>query len=119
MAFGINMEQSINLNLGRIFFPVKQAVILATILSEICTNAFKYAFPNNDAAELYISLVSTNKQQYSLVVFDNGKGQLDTSKNTLGIAIIKQLTDDIYGQLEITEKDGVHYSLTFMLNLKP
>lgn len=113
IAFDINQQQAINLSIEQIQLPVSKAVILATIIAEISTNTFKYAFPNNAFPEFHLSFTSLNKGQYNLEVRDNGKGGVIKSKGTLGIDIINQLSEDLDGVLKEDDSNGVWYKLSF------
>ncbi len=111
---------------GRIFFDlhiapvemdVSQAVPMGLILSEVVTNAIKYAFPNGKAGSISISLDYISDAKLLLVIADNGKG-LPSDVNfaegkSLGIRLIQTFAAQLDGQLEIESNHGLTVRLTF------
>jgi two-component system, sensor histidine kinase PdtaS len=86
-----------------------EAVPLAMVISELLTNAMKYAFPKNKPGSVAISIVSDSRE-ISVSITDNGCGIPDdfdivTSKG-LGMRIVTALTKQINGTLELVPQEA-------------
>lgn len=93
------------------------AISLGLIISEIITNAFKYAFKNSDNPKLIVRLIENNGGNYELNIRDNGPGVPDnylTSENdSLGKELIEVLTEQINGALDYKFEDGASFYINF------
>jgi two-component sensor histidine kinase len=92
--------------------PVHFAVPFGLILTELLTNSFKYAFPDNDlpAIGLFVSL--SEKRQLELRYNDNGKGySLSTvpKKGFSGLSLVRDLARQLHGSMETWYEDGLYY----------
>jgi len=92
------------------------AIPLALIINEALTNSIKYAFPDQSTGEILISL-EENGEQMKLEINDNGIG-LDnhperTQTASLGMELIKGLTQEIRGNISIESNNGVKIKVTF------
>lgn len=107
-----------NINVSPIDLDVTLAVPLGLILNEAITNSLKYAFPDNRAGMLNIELVEQENKTYRFVVGDDGIGfpvDWNPGQNrTLGMSLIKGLSEQIDGTLKISQDHGVQISLTFI-----
>lgn len=88
---------------------------LGLIINELVTNAFKYAFPNGDG-ELLVSL-KRRGDRLVLRVADNGVGlppdfSLDNLRS-LGMLLVRNLTDQLDGTLEYTSGSGTEFLIEF------
>ncbi|MGA0557488.1 tetratricopeptide repeat-containing sensor histidine kinase [Larkinella sp. VNQ87] len=103
--------------------PLELDVSLATplglIINEAVTNSLKYAFPENRPGTVAVRLSSGEGQRYQLVISDDGVGLpagFDaTRSNTLGLTMIRGLSKQIRGTLDITQCNGLEISLQFDL----
>jgi PAS domain S-box-containing protein len=89
------------------------------IVNEIISNCLKHAFPGNADGEIRVSLSVTETEPpvVRLIIADNGVGiPVDSDQErprTLGLTLIKTLTEQINGELEIDRSHGTQYSITF------
>lgn len=102
---------------SRLQFDIKTTIPLGLIITELLTNAFKYAFERVDICVISIRLVSIKNNKYLLEVKDNGSGlpeefDLNNSKN-LGLRLVRTLTKQLSGELEYIFDNGSKFSLTF------
>ena len=108
VIFDININASIS-------FEIDRMIHLGLILNEIISNSLKYAF-DNDKGVISICLQYTN-DTYMLSVKDNGKGlpkDFDMKKHSnLGMQLIYMLTEQINGNVEMENKNGVAYKISF------
>lgn len=98
-------------------FSIDTLVPLGLILSEIVTNAMKYAFVGREEGVIFVSLRKTSGFHYELVVSDNGVGlphNLDTvNPKTLGLQLIRILADQVDGRIALEPADGTRWVLMF------
>jgi two-component sensor histidine kinase len=104
-------------------FDVALATPLGLIINEAVTNSLKYAFPQNRPGTVIVTLTSVEEQTYRLTISDDGVGLpagFDVARsNSLGLTMIRGLSKQIKGQLEITQENGVEISLVFIVTKKP
>ena len=95
------------------------AVSLGLILTEVINNTIKYAFNDNDKGKFFIKFEFENNIGV-LDLFDNGEGLPDgfdfESSTGLGMTVIKSLTQQINGKLNIIPDEGAHFKIKFPLN---
>ena len=101
--------------------PIHLDIILAVpiglILNEVVTNSLKYAFPAGQKGTISVELVEVTNQTYLLKLSDNGVGfppdlNLNRSR-TLGMSLIRGLSKQLGGKLQINQESGVAISLLF------
>ncbi|WP_373551019.1 histidine kinase dimerization/phosphoacceptor domain -containing protein [Haliscomenobacter sp.] len=101
-------------------FNVDIMIALGLILNELISNTLKYAFPNEQAGEVRISL-SADADQVELKVEDNGIGfpsnfAPDTSRS-IGFSLIHAFTQKLGGSLQLNNAEqGARASLVFPIN---
>ncbi|OUJ75877.1 sensor histidine kinase [Hymenobacter crusticola] len=106
---------------------VELDVVLATpvglIINEVVTNALKHAFPPPRRGTLGVELIRVGAQRYQLTIADDGVGlppSFDVERSrSLGLTIIRGLSRQIDGVLDISQADGVRVSLQFETTKKP
>ncbi len=109
---------TVEIELDAIEFELEKAMPCGLILNELLSNALKHAFNPSDSGEVIISL-SKKSEIYSLSVSDNGKGveninQL-TNPCTLGYTLINSLTQQLNGNIEINNKEGLSIRIQFKI----
>lgn len=114
--YGLNKKVDLSINTEKIIVDVDTAIPLALIFNEILTNAYKYAFKQNESSKLHIELEKL-EDEYKLIVEDFGPGlpkdfNIETSK-TLGLRLISRLTKQLQGKLTIINENGLKYIITF------
>jgi two-component sensor histidine kinase len=100
---------------------ITNAIPCGLIINELITNSFKYATSENEDLEISVSLLLLNNKIVELEVRDNGKGineeiiNSNDSNTTLGIELIKSLSDQINGTYSFRNYKGLIYNLKFNL----
>jgi two-component sensor histidine kinase len=104
-------------NLSPVFVSIQQAVPCGLIVNELVTNVFKYAYPNQSGGEVYLGIEPTSDGRVSLTVSDNGigmpKGLEWQRSDSLGLRIIRILTKQLGGTIELDAEQGVSFLLRF------
>ncbi|CCH53572.1 signal transduction histidine kinase [Fibrisoma limi BUZ 3] len=104
------------LNVAALQFDVSLATPIGLIINEAVTNSLKYAFPHGSGL-ITIELRGIQDQAYGLTISDNGVGmppEFDLERSdTLGLTMIRGLSRQIGGQLDISQQSGVHIHLEF------
>jgi len=99
------------------------AVPCGMIVSELVTNALKYAFPADwrpvsaEKRQIFVQLACLD-ETFTLSVADNGGGLPDTfdwnSANTLGLILTKMLGEhQLGGHFTLIKSPGVRFTLSF------
>ncbi len=101
-------------------FPLDTAIPLGFIITELVTNCFRHAFPENVGGEVHVSLNPLAEGEFRLTVSDNGIGipeQVDTlSPISLGMKLIRVFVDQLGGSLDISREKGAEFRITFRVN---
>ncbi|MGV3765398.1 MAG: tetratricopeptide repeat-containing sensor histidine kinase [Chitinophagaceae bacterium] len=108
---------TVNLHVQPLTLDLAQAVPLGLIINEGITNSFKHAFTNQDTGELTVELKSLDDHTYRLELKDTGKGfptgfDIDTH-GSLGLKLMKGLSEQIHGTLRIEHRKGTNVSVEF------
>ncbi|MHA4844837.1 tetratricopeptide repeat-containing sensor histidine kinase [Flavitalea antarctica] len=109
---------SFKVRLCNLQLEVSQAIALGLILNEALTNIIKYAFPlrRNDAV-VNIMLSKISNDEVQLVIEDNGIGfstnAYANQQPSLGLTLMKGLSQDLTGTIKIESGNGTKISLRF------
>jgi two-component sensor histidine kinase len=118
-----NHEIRLKTSIEPLNLDVDTVIPLALIINELISNSLKYAFRNNEQAELSVSLKTSDrvgpagKEELVLMVADNGPGLpegFDISKTTsLGYKLIDLFSKKLEGTLSVHNDNGTNVILTF------
>jgi len=101
-----------------ITLPVKIAIPLGIIITELITNSIKYAFPDGRCAAVTLSLKKTDDGA-TIEVSDDGIGLPEgfdlSSISTLGLNLVTILAKQINGNFTIEGRQGTRCVLEFPL----
>ncbi|KPM48101.1 histidine kinase dimerization/phosphoacceptor domain -containing protein [Jiulongibacter sediminis] len=97
---------------------VDVAMPLGLIINELVTNAFKYAFTENENPVLSVSLKKA--KDLTLTIQDNGPG-VDVASwqkrgQSFGKQLVNGLTRQLGGKLEIESQKGTRFTITIPAN---
>lgn len=97
---------------------VSHAVPLGLILNEAITNGIKFAFPENMAGVINISLKYTRDDHYEMIIRDNGIGLPPNFNNqrskSLGMSLMEGLSKDMDGSFTIESDGGTAIIVAFV-----
>lgn len=101
----------------RFKFDIATTIPLGLIITELLTNAIKYAFNDVEVCTISVNMEIVNSDQYRLVIIDNGSG-LDSdfdfnSSRSLGLRLVRTLSKQISGNIDYEFENGAKFSLTF------
>jgi two-component sensor histidine kinase len=116
-SFNLSDEQiEMKMDLEDIYLKIETAIPCGILINELVSNSLKYAFPNGEKGEIFVSLKSKD-DGYELIVSDNGVGlpeELDY-KNTesLGLQLVNNLAAQIDGRVELEKGHGTKFVINF------
>ena len=109
----------LHFELDPISLPIETATPCGLIFNELVTNALKYAFPNEKKGNLWIEARQTSSNCFTLRIADDGIGlppDLDPNiTGTLGLQLVTNLVNQLSGTLEVENKNGVSYRISFQI----
>lgn len=109
----------VRLDLIPLQLDISQAIPLALILNEAVTNVYKYAFEDLPAGTPRILNISLqyldDGKTIELRIADNGKGLPAGApgKNSLGISLMRGLSEQLHGTLDLENNNGVVVTVRF------
>ena len=107
----------IETNLEPIEATIETALPVGLIVNELLTNAFKYAFPGSPKGTITIGLKKAEEDYCIVTVGDNGIGfppaYLPESSSSLGLYIVRLLTEQLDGSIHIDQDHGATFTIKF------
>ena len=96
---------------------IDTAIPLGLILTELVSNAYKYAFDELIEGQIEIALKDLGKDRYQLEIKDNGPGlsegfDINMSKS-LGLRLVQNLARQLYGSVAYSFENGAVFSVEF------
>ena len=94
---------------------LQQAIPVALIINEGVTNSIKYAFENESEPKIWISMAEMD-ELVKLSITDNGRGfemKAEDEGKSLGMQLIKGLSKELKGTINIDTKGGTKLSFEF------
>lgn len=100
-----------------IYLNIETSIPVGLIISELVSNSLKYAFPDDQTGELFISL-KDDYEKFKLIISDDGVGlpekfDFNDPDSTLGIKLVKSLVNQLDGTIELDRKGGTKYIIDF------
>jgi len=109
----------LRMNVRDVFLSIERAVPCGLIISELVSNALKYAFPDGRKGEIVIELLPRQRDAYVLSVRDTGVGfpsHIDFRYTpSLGLRIVNILTDQLGGTISLRNDAGATFTMTLPL----
>lgn len=114
-SFGEKDKVQLFFDTEELKLDLNKAVPCGLILNELITNSFKYAQTKDDNLQITVKFKKKN-DVIELEVHDNGPGitlEELNSKNTLGIELIKSLSEQINAKYTFENNHGSVFRLSF------
>jgi len=115
-SFGCLAHIQFHLAIDPVKMSVAQAIPVALIVNEAVTNSIKYAFPGKRRGEISVVLRQEG-ERIVLSVADNGIGinkeLREAGFNSLGIELMKGLSQEIKGEITIETAKGTWIRVVF------
>ncbi|MEZ5832853.1 MAG: histidine kinase dimerization/phosphoacceptor domain -containing protein [Dongiaceae bacterium] len=97
-----------------------RAVPLALLTTELLTNSFKHAFPNQRAGTISVKILLEEDGMATLIIADDGIGQADRRQDgelpgSMGQTLIEAFTRQLGGQITNSGPPGTINTLVFRL----
>lgn len=109
----------INIDTDQVLLSIDTSIPLGLILNELCTNAIKYAFSENRAGNINISLKYLAANKLQVLVTDDGIGipeEFDIENApSLGLQLVQLLSEQISAELTIQRRNPTSFSLIISL----
>jgi len=118
-AYGINQEIVLDKRITAGNFSIDTVIPLGLLINEVISNSLKYAFVNKPTGTILIEL-SQHGENYHMIIGDDGIGiphdSLQAESTTLGLELIKLLTDQLNGEVKILDRPGTYFEVIFKGN---
>jgi two-component sensor histidine kinase len=116
-SYGLGSRDIVlKIDVDNILLGVDTAIPCGVILNELVANSLKHAFPGDRAVEIVVSFREVDNQ-YAMVFKDNGVGmseEIDFDRpSSLGLTIVKALTGQLGGTIDLGCNDGCEVSISF------
>jgi PAS domain S-box-containing protein len=95
------------------------AVPLGIVVTELVTNAVKYAFPPPASGTILVQLRGHVGRTAELVVRDDGIGMSHIREGSLGYGLVRSLVEQIDGTIETHSDHGLSVTVTFPASSPP
>lgn len=98
-------------------FDIEISIPLGLIVTELVSNAYKYAFEGISEGKINIKLQTATKNKYVLVISDNGRGLPPNTDiynmSSLGLKLVNILTSQLDGQFSYQYNKGARFMVEF------
>ncbi|MCJ2021757.1 PAS domain-containing protein [Methylobacterium sp. E-065] len=106
----IHLEAKVD---GAIFISADQAIPLGLAMTELVTNAVKYAFPSPRSGSILVQVSRPQPGRIALVIQDDGIGMADVREGSLGYGLVRSLVEQLRGDIDIRSEGGVIVTISF------
>jgi two-component sensor histidine kinase len=89
------------------------AVPLGIVLTELITNAVKYAFPAARSGTILVQARRSQLGWIELVVRDDGIGMSSLREGSLGYGLVRSLVQQIRGEIDVRSDAGLTVTISF------
>ena len=96
-----------------ILVSADKAIPLGLALTELITNAVKYAFPSPRSGTILAQVRRHQPGRVELVIQDDGVGMAGLREGSLGYGLVRSLVQQIDGEIDIRSESGVTVRISF------
>lgn len=116
-TYQVQQDAVFHTDIEGIRLGIDTAIPCGLIINELVTNALKHAFLPGVRGDIWIDLHPTEKQNYVLVVRDNGVGlpaDLDWRQSkSLGLKLVMDLAKQLEGSVSVDVDNGTAFTIAF------
>lgn len=116
-TYGVNIKIKVEKEIESEAFGFDTIIPLGLLINEVISNSLKYAFKDRDEGKIIFKL-KKDEDYFILIIGDDGIGlakeKFENNTETLGIELIKILTDQLNGTIELMGVKGTVYRIRFM-----
>lgn len=98
---------------GGILVDAETAVPLGIVVTELVTNAVKYAFPAPRSGTIRAEGRRVAPDRIEVVIHDDGVGFSTMREGSLGHGLVRSLVGQIGGEMEMTTDPGLRVTISF------
>lgn len=104
---------SLRVQADHITLEPRTALPVALLVNEAITNAYKHAYPNGQAGEIFVRVARTANGGIRIGIQDDGVGlSLGVHEGALGLSLMRSFASQLGGDLAISSEDGTSIQLT-------
>ena len=107
--FGSKTTVNSKIEVSNIHFDMNFTIFIGLIINELLTNSLKYAFDVDQENLIKITLLK-NKENYTLIYSDSGKGLPDnfdmTNSKGFGFKLIRIMVNQIHGNIDYSNNNN-------------
>lgn len=116
MAYGTDTQ--LVYDIDHVMVDRDHATPLALLLSELATNAFKYAYADGQAGTLAITLRQRGDGRAQLIVRDDGAGmEAQDGSNSMGMRLIRGVVGQMGGEYSYHNDNGLVFEAELALSV--
>ncbi len=110
-----NDAVSIVMQVGDYHFDADTCVACGLLLNELLTNSLKHAFPHGESGVILIRVDQVEDGSYLLELQDDGVGMSrdHSGRETLGLRLVRALTEQLGGTLTVESGEGTLWRIRF------
>ena len=114
---GLATRVTLRKEIERISLGIDTAIPLGMIVTELVSNCLKHAYPEGAEGEVAVSVRAVGKQEYELIVSDNGVGMPGDKDGmdakSFGLDLVYALVDQLNGRMETCGTNGTDVRVRF------
>jgi two-component sensor histidine kinase len=115
---GSNERISVTVDVENVLLSLDTITTCGLIINELVSNSLKYAFPDDEAGNIRISLHLTDKGEIGLRISDNGIGLPESldfqNPQTLGLRLVRKLVEEqLRGRIELKGEKRTDFLVMF------
>ncbi len=115
-VFGADRENiKLEMKVGGLLLEVKTAILCGLIVTELVSNALKYAFPGGRPGTIFLEADKKPLEKLIINIGDDGVGlppDIDLrTPRTLGLQIVRELVRELKGTIKVSRQKGTRYHL--------
>jgi len=117
-SYKVDMNRvRLNVKAKDVFLGINTAIPLGLVVNELVSNSLRHAFPGEKEGEICIQIHMNKKGRFLLKVMDTGVGIPEGLKihetKTLGMQLVTDLTKQLEGIIEVSQKGGTVVKISF------